>query len=75
VPYVGHTCVIVAGSQDSSERTVIAPQSTLLIAHLPLRAWLTLPAAPLYIAWKCWIYAASLFGRRASAWVRTQRFA
>jgi 1,2-diacylglycerol 3-beta-glucosyltransferase len=45
----------------------------LVIARLPLSAWLTLGAAPLYIAWKCWVYAVSLVSRGAHAWVRTQR--
>jgi cellulose synthase/poly-beta-1,6-N-acetylglucosamine synthase-like glycosyltransferase len=45
----------------------------LVIARLPVRAWLTLLAAPIYIAWKCWVYAVSLVGRRTNAWVRTPR--
>jgi len=29
--------------------------------------------APLFIAWKCWVYAAALLGRRSGPWVRTAR--
>jgi hypothetical protein len=43
------------------------------LARLSPRAYLSLLRAPLYIAWKCWVYAVALVGRGTNGWVRTQR--
>lgn len=43
------------------------------LARLSARAYLSLLRAPLYIAWKCWVYIAALMGRGRGPWVRTQR--
>ena len=43
------------------------------LARLSMRTYLALWRAPLYIAWKCWVYTAALVGRGASGWVRTER--
>lgn len=43
------------------------------LARLSARAYLALLRAPLFIAWKCWVYGAALLGRRSGPWVRTER--
>jgi cellulose synthase/poly-beta-1,6-N-acetylglucosamine synthase-like glycosyltransferase len=43
------------------------------LARLSPRAYLSLLRAPLYIAWKCWVYTVALVGRGTNGWVRTQR--
>ncbi|HLZ23842.1 MAG TPA: glycosyltransferase family 2 protein [Ktedonobacterales bacterium] len=43
------------------------------LAKLSVRAYLSLLRAPFFIAWKCWVYLAALFGRGGNPWVRTQR--
>ncbi len=43
------------------------------LARLSLRAYLALLRAPLYIAWKCWVYLAALATRGDGPWVRTER--
>lgn len=43
------------------------------LAELSGRAYLSLLRAPLYIAWKCWVYLAALAGRGGGPWVRTER--
>lgn len=49
------------------------------LARLSRRAYFSLLRAPLFIAWKCWIYLAALGGavlrRGGKAWVRTERVA
>lgn len=45
------------------------------LAQLSFRAYLSLLRAPLYIAWKCWVYLAALVKRGSSPWVRTERAA
>jgi 1,2-diacylglycerol 3-beta-glucosyltransferase len=47
--------------------------SALALVRAPLRAYLTLGTAPVYIAWKVGLYARSLLGERSTAWVRTAR--
>ena len=43
------------------------------LANLTARAYLSLLRAPLFVAWKCWVYLSALFGRSGGSWVRTQR--
>ncbi|MGZ3672677.1 MAG: glycosyltransferase family 2 protein [Ktedonobacterales bacterium] len=47
------------------------------LARLSRRAYFSLLRAPLFIAWKCWIYLAALGGailrRGTKSWVRTER--
>lgn len=43
------------------------------LAKLSARAYLSLLRAPLFIAWKCWVYLAALVGRGGGSWIRTQR--
>jgi cellulose synthase/poly-beta-1,6-N-acetylglucosamine synthase-like glycosyltransferase len=45
----------------------------LLLVRAPLKAYLALSSAPLYIAWKFSLYAHSLINVRATAWIRTAR--
>lgn len=49
------------------------------LARLSRRAYFSLLRAPLFIAWKCWIYlkalSGALLGRGAKPWVRTERVA
>ncbi|HYW86385.1 MAG TPA: glycosyltransferase family 2 protein [Chloroflexota bacterium] len=45
----------------------------LLLVRAPLKAYLALSSAPLYIAWKVGLYARSLINVRATAWIRTAR--
>jgi cellulose synthase/poly-beta-1,6-N-acetylglucosamine synthase-like glycosyltransferase len=45
----------------------------LLLVRAPLRAYVALSSAPVYIAWKVGVYAHSLLNARASTWVRTAR--
>jgi hypothetical protein len=43
------------------------------LARLSVRAYLSLLSAPLYVVWKCWVYAAALASHGSLPWVRTQR--
>jgi hypothetical protein len=43
------------------------------LAKLSARAYLSLLRAPLFVAWKCWVYVVALFGRGGGPWIRTQR--
>jgi cellulose synthase/poly-beta-1,6-N-acetylglucosamine synthase-like glycosyltransferase len=43
------------------------------LARLSVRTYLSLLRAPLYVVWKCWVYAAALASRGSLPWVRTQR--
>jgi hypothetical protein len=45
----------------------------LLLVRAPLKAYVALWSAPLYIAWKVGLYAHSLINVRATAWIRTAR--
>lgn len=45
----------------------------MLLARLPLSAWRSLFAAPVYLAWKVVLYAQALLGAGAQRWVRTPR--
>src|SRR5262249_27231911 len=45
----------------------------MLLARLSTGAYLSLLVAPLYMVWKCWVYAVALIGRGESGWVRTGR--
>jgi cellulose synthase/poly-beta-1,6-N-acetylglucosamine synthase-like glycosyltransferase len=44
-----------------------------VLARLSIRAYLSLLRAPLYIAWKCWVYLAALVMKGSGRWVRTER--
>jgi hypothetical protein len=46
--------------------------SGLLMVRAPLRAYLALGSAPIYIAWKVGVYAQSLLPTR-TGWIRTER--
>jgi cellulose synthase/poly-beta-1,6-N-acetylglucosamine synthase-like glycosyltransferase len=45
----------------------------LALVQAPLRVYLTLGAAPVYIAWKVGLYGRSLVSARSTVWVRTAR--
>jgi cellulose synthase/poly-beta-1,6-N-acetylglucosamine synthase-like glycosyltransferase len=45
----------------------------LATARAPLRLWLALGFAPLYVVWKGWLYGQALVARRAPSWTRTRR--
>lgn len=45
----------------------------LASARAPLRLWLALGCAPLYILWKGWLYMQALAARKAPSWTRTRR--
>jgi cellulose synthase/poly-beta-1,6-N-acetylglucosamine synthase-like glycosyltransferase len=47
--------------------------AALSLVQAPLRIYLTLGVAPIYIGWKVGLYARSLVGPRTTAWVRTAR--
>jgi cellulose synthase/poly-beta-1,6-N-acetylglucosamine synthase-like glycosyltransferase len=47
--------------------------AALALVKAPLRIYVTLGMAPVYIAWKVGLYARSLLGGRSGAWVRTAR--
>ncbi len=47
--------------------------AALALVGAPLRIYVTLGMAPVYIAWKVGLYARSLLGNRSGAWVRTAR--
>ena len=43
------------------------------LVRAPLRIYLTLGTAPVYIGWKVGLYARALVGARGTTWVRTTR--
>jgi hypothetical protein len=45
----------------------------LALVGAPAQAYMALTSAPVYLAWKCGLYAQSLLSSRASAWIRTAR--
>jgi cellulose synthase/poly-beta-1,6-N-acetylglucosamine synthase-like glycosyltransferase len=45
----------------------------LVLVRAPLRIYLSLGMAPVYIAWKLGLYARAILGERDSGWVRTAR--
>jgi 1,2-diacylglycerol 3-beta-glucosyltransferase len=45
----------------------------LAAAKAPLRLWLALGFAPLYVLWKGWLYAQALLARGPPSWTRTKR--
>lgn len=45
----------------------------LVLARVPRRVYQALLYAPLFIAWKLWLYARVLLGRDRDGWVRTAR--
>lgn len=45
----------------------------LALARVPVRVYRAFLHAPLYIAWKCALYARALFGRYEHRWIRTER--
>jgi hypothetical protein len=47
--------------------------AALALVGAPLRIYVTLGAAPVYIAWKVGLYARAMIGSRGDAWVRTMR--
>jgi cellulose synthase/poly-beta-1,6-N-acetylglucosamine synthase-like glycosyltransferase len=47
--------------------------AALVLVRAPLSAYMSLLAAPAYIAWKLRLYAQSLVSRRSTVWVRTMR--
>jgi 1,2-diacylglycerol 3-beta-glucosyltransferase len=84
VPFVcGFVCLVSAGALGSGLPFVLAlgallGQMVYLLAALvlvraPRSAYLSLAAAPVYIAWKLGLYAQALVSARGTAWVRTAR--
>lgn len=81
--FLGGACLVVgavAGMMDVTALAgfAVAAQVTylamaLVLVRAPLRAYLALSSAPLYIAWKVGLYGQSLVSARASAWIRTAR--
>jgi cellulose synthase/poly-beta-1,6-N-acetylglucosamine synthase-like glycosyltransferase len=47
----------------------------LILVRAPRSAYAALASAPVYVAWKLWLYARSILTARASTWVRTARVA
>ncbi len=47
--------------------------AALALVRAPLRIYLTLGVAPVYVVWKVWLYARTLLSPRDTAWVRTTR--
>jgi hypothetical protein len=47
--------------------------TALVLVRAPLTTYLSLGAAPLYIAWKLGLYSRALINTRATSWVRTAR--
>ena len=47
--------------------------AALALVRAPLRIYVTLGIAPVYIAWKVGLYVRSLVSARSTAWVRTAR--
>lgn len=47
----------------------------LILVRAPRSAYAALASAPIYVAWKVWLYARSMLTARASTWVRTARVA
>jgi len=45
----------------------------LAAAKAPLRLWLALGFAPIYVPWKGWLYAQALIARGPPSWTRTRR--
>jgi hypothetical protein len=45
----------------------------LASARAPMRLWLSLGFAPLYAAWKGWLYAQTLVARGTPSWTRARR--
>lgn len=45
----------------------------LVLARVPGRVYWALAMAPVYVAWKAWIYGRALAGRAERRWVRTAR--
>jgi len=45
----------------------------LLIAHVPIRTYISLLYAPVYVMWKFWLYLSVLFALRRYEWIRTRR--
>ncbi len=45
----------------------------LVLVRASPRSYLTLLTAPLYIAWKVWLYALAALGRHDTQWIRTRR--
>jgi cellulose synthase/poly-beta-1,6-N-acetylglucosamine synthase-like glycosyltransferase len=52
---------------------VIYVLSGLWLARVPARVWQALLYAPVFVAWKIWVYLGVLFRRNRNAWVRTTR--
>jgi 1,2-diacylglycerol 3-beta-glucosyltransferase len=84
VPFaLGGFCVVASLSLGAIEAAVLAAlglagQAIYLLAGLvlvraPLRLYLALAHAPLYIAWKLEIYGRALLSTRTARWVRTAR--
>jgi hypothetical protein len=49
--------------------------AALALVRAPLRIYLTLGVAPVYVVWKVGLYVRSLFSLRDTAWIRTARTA
>jgi hypothetical protein len=45
----------------------------LALTGAPPSVWLALLRAPVYVAWKAWLYCRVLVGYRPGSWVRTER--
>ncbi len=45
----------------------------LILVRAPLKAYLALSSAPVYMAWKVGVYAHSMINVRATTWIRTAR--
>jgi cellulose synthase/poly-beta-1,6-N-acetylglucosamine synthase-like glycosyltransferase len=84
VPFVlAAACFVLAASLGDPTATVLSAASllgqmayvigSLVLVRAPLRAYLSLSTAPVYIAWKFGLYGRALLTARAGDWVRTAR--
>lgn len=84
VPFaLGGLCLVAGVGLGASALTTLAilslgGQAVYLLAGLalvraPLRAYLALSYAPLYVAWKVGLYGRALVSTRSAQWIRTAR--
>jgi len=84
VPFLfGGVCLVGALSLGAMPAAMLALASLvgqmlylatgLLLVRAPLKAYLALSSAPVYIAWKVGLYASAMIQGRAQTWIRTSR--
>jgi hypothetical protein len=84
VPFaLGGLCLVVGAAIGAWPAAALAAVSlagqvvyllaALLLVRAPLRTYVALGSAPVYVAWKLGLYGRALLTSRATAWVRTAR--